>query len=455
MLSKMKSRFPGKKYSLILLAAITIFTFGGFHGCFEIYDFFIYRLNVLAYGWVESGDSDSFELAPYGISVGDNGSINIQDGGPGYPWIEITSPTSENLNNVKIFDDSTVAIAVGNNGTVIRSRDEGYSWQDLSIPSVTNNLYGLDFLNYWQAGLFVVVCGENGSVYSSTDSGGNWTWQQLNTPTTKNLTSIGAITTDIIIAVGDSGTIIRTSDSGQTWDDLSVPDPNINFNRLLISTFYPNFNRVWAVGDNGIIYASTDYGFSWFPQNSNTNNNLYDLAFRNSDEGIAAGENGTVMYTTNGGSTWVQDPELGDLTTNHIISVAKLDSNTASALIVSSLGGEAALADTTFILTVSSEPIVGIDVEHNLPPATFNIFQNFPNPYNPTTIINYQVADAGFVTLKVYDVIGNEVASLVNENKGQGSYIIMFDATNLPSGIYFYRLQAGSFVETKKMVLMK
>jgi photosystem II stability/assembly factor-like uncharacterized protein len=442
-----------KKYSIILLASLTILTISGFRGCFEIYDFFIYRLNVLAYGWVESGDD--FELVPYGISVGDNGSINIQDGGPGYPWIEIASPTSENLNNVKIHSDSAVAFAVGNNGTVFRSRDKGYNWQDLSIPSVTTNLYGLDFIDYWQVGLFVVVCGDNGSVYSSTDSGGNWNWHQLNTPTTHNLKSIGAITSDIIIAVGESGTIIRTSDSGQTWDDLSVSDTSAHFNRILISTFYPNFNRVWAAGDNGIIYTSYDYGFSWYPGNSGTNNNPYDFSFRNSDEGIVVGENGTVLYTTNGGSSWLQDPTLGNLTTKHIISVVKVDSNTASALIVSSLGGESTLTDTTFILSVSSEPFVGVWAEDNSFPTTFKIFQNYPNPFNPSTMIKYQILEFSFVTLKVYDLLGSEIRTLVNEEKPIGSYEVEFDATWLPSGVYFYKVKAGSFVVTKKMVLLK
>ncbi len=396
-----------------------------------------------------------FQQVSYGISVGENGSIYTQEIGPGYPWIERTSPTSENLNYVKMFYDSTVAISVGNNGTVIRSRDEGHSWQDLSIPSVTNNLYGLDFLDY-QVGLFVVVCGDNGSVYSSTDSGGNWTWQQLNTPTTTNLKSIGAITTDIFIAVGKSGTIIRTSDSGQTWDNLSVSDTSAHFNRVFISTFFPNFNRVWAVADNGIIYASTDYGFSWFTQNSGTNNNLYDLSFRNSDEGIAAGENGTVIYTTNGGSAWLEDPYLGGLTTNHIISIALVDSNTASAIIVSSLGGESALDDTTLILAVSSEPIVGVGTEHNLLSTTFKVFQNYPNPFNPSTIIEYSLPQFGFVTLIVYDMLGREIATLVNEEKPAGNYKFEFNASDLASGIYYYQIKIGNeFAETKKMVLLR
>ena len=81
--------------------------------------------------------------------------------------------------------------------------------------------------------------------------------------------------------------------------------------------------------------------------------------------------------------------------------------------------------------------------------------QNYPNPFNPTTNIEFRIADFGFATLKVYDVLGREVATLVNETKVPGNYEVKFNAANLPSGIYFYRIQAGSFVEAKKMILLK
>jgi hypothetical protein len=83
--------------------------------------------------------------------------------------------------------------------------------------------------------------------------------------------------------------------------------------------------------------------------------------------------------------------------------------------------------------------------------------QNYPNPFNPTTTIKYSIPELSFVTLKVYDVLGNEIANLVNEEKPTGSYDAEFTMNNLQlsSGFYFYRLQAGSFVETKKMILLK
>jgi hypothetical protein len=88
-------------------------------------------------------------------------------------------------------------------------------------------------------------------------------------------------------------------------------------------------------------------------------------------------------------------------------------------------------------------------------PNKFSLGQNYPNPFNPSTTISYSIRAASIVTLKVYDVLGNEIIRLVNEEKSEGDYDVHFDATGLPSGIYFYRLQAGSFINTKKMILMK
>lgn len=88
-------------------------------------------------------------------------------------------------------------------------------------------------------------------------------------------------------------------------------------------------------------------------------------------------------------------------------------------------------------------------------PTLFVLEQNHPNPFNPETIINYQLSEKGNVTLKVYDVLGKEVASLVKEEKAIGRYEVKFDGSRLASGVYFYQLRAGRFVETKKFVLMK
>jgi hypothetical protein len=87
--------------------------------------------------------------------------------------------------------------------------------------------------------------------------------------------------------------------------------------------------------------------------------------------------------------------------------------------------------------------------------SEFALEQNYPNPFNPTTQIQYQLPETGNVTIKVYDILGNEVRTLVNDNKPAGSYTVNFNAKGLSSGIYFYKITSGSFIETKKMILMK
>lgn len=85
----------------------------------------------------------------------------------------------------------------------------------------------------------------------------------------------------------------------------------------------------------------------------------------------------------------------------------------------------------------------------------YSLSSNYPNPFNPSTVISYALPQSGLVTLKVYDILGNEVATLVNEVKSEGIHSVNFDASGLPSGVYIYKMQAGDFVQTKKMMLLK
>jgi len=98
---------------------------------------------------------------------------------------------------------------------------------------------------------------------------------------------------------------------------------------------------------------------------------------------------------------------------------------------------------------------VGIEAISNEIPIEFRLSQSYPNPFNPATTIRFSIPEEFFVTIKVFNTLGQEITALINENIIAGSYEVEFDASKLPSGIYYYKLQAGSFVETKKMVLMK
>lgn len=115
-----------------------------------------------------------------------------------------------------------------------------------------------------------------------------------------------------------------------------------------------------------------------------------------------------------------------------------------------------------FVMTQGILPEQGIEpgegdkiILNNTVPKFFDLNQNYPNPFNPVTNIKYGLPEDIFVTIKIYDILGREVKTLVNEFKNAGSYIVSFNGIEFTSGIYFYRIQAGNFVSVKRMVLIK
>jgi len=101
------------------------------------------------------------------------------------------------------------------------------------------------------------------------------------------------------------------------------------------------------------------------------------------------------------------------------------------------------------------QSVVSIKNISNEIPAKYELYQNYPNPFNPVTHLEFEISNPGFVSLKVYDMLGKEIKTLVNENKTAGRYAVEFDGSNLPSGIYYYKMVAGKFSNTKDMVLLK
>jgi len=145
------------------------------------------------------------------------------------------------------------------------------------------------------------------------------------------------------------------------------------------------------------------------------------------------------------GTTWtVYTTSNSGLPYNGILSIA-IDGSGNKWI---GTGGGLALYKEGGAVSVKETPSKNI-------PEAFVLFQNYPNPFNPSTNITFNLPSKSFVSLKVFDLLGREVATLVNQEKPAGTYNITFDAGKLPSGVYFYRLQAGSFIETKKLILLR
>jgi photosystem II stability/assembly factor-like uncharacterized protein len=453
--NKMKKHFYPIFITIVILLSFTL------NGCDAFAEFLNAIFNYQATEFFASSLSARSEV--YKIAVGENGAIYTATGREPGGWIESQSGTNRSLNFVRTNSSFLIPVscAVGDSGTILVSNDKGISWVDHSIPGLTANLYSFDFLYTQVPFINFIVCGDNGVVYKSSNNNGVYSWQQIITNTTEQLNTIGAITQDLYIVAGENGKILKTNDGGLNWLDLGLADSTADFNRLFLGISVNAYGYVWLVGDNGKIYMSTDYGYEWSIRESGTEEDFYDITFRNEMEGIAAGTNGVVKYTSDGGSTWQEDAYLSNLTTNDIYSVSGVDSNTVSAITRNSTLSKSA-GGGTYVYTVSSEPLVGVDDEENTTLTQYKLEQNYPNPFNPTTKIRYTIPSnistegKNFNTkLIVYDVLGNEIATLVDEYKTAGSYEVDFKQRDISTGIYFYKLTAGNFSETKKMILLK
>jgi hypothetical protein len=253
----------------------------------------------------------------------------------------------------------------------------------------------------------------------TTDSGVNWNFTAFYLNTNEGRAT-GVDFTDlntgyVSARVWDgTGAIAKTTDSGLNWISMMFTNPLWSIDFPISSASQVGY----AVGSQGTILKTYNAGADWQQQISGTSLRLNKVHFKDFDFGFAVGENGLILRTTTGG-----------------------------------------------------EPVTFVEND-NQSLYSFQLYQNYPNPFNPSTKIKFEIpavetrhaSSLQMVTLKVYNILGTEVATLVNEELPAGEYEVEFDVTRysglsgisgLPSGIYFYKLQAGQFLEIKKMILIK
>ena len=190
------------------------------------------------------------------------------------------------------------------------------------------------------------------------------------------------------------------------------------------------------------MYRSTDNGISWTAADSGlTNTFIYSFAVSNTN--LFAGTDGGVFLSTNSGTSWTA------------VNSGLPDDEEVRSLAVSGTNLFAGTSGSGVWMRPISEMITGVTGNHDNLPANYSLQQNYPNPFNPSTTIKYSVPKTSLVTIKVYNVLGKEIATLVNEEKSAGNYSVQFTGSKLSSGVYFYRMQADSFVQTKKLLLLK
>ncbi len=376
-----------------------------------------------------------------GIAVGNNGTIYRSLGADTINFTPLPSGTTQNLNGLRVEPTNyePKMLAVGNNGTIVYSINEGESWN--VAPQITSsNLYDAD-----NSSVYDYAAGDNGTIVYSYDNGA--TWFPLSSGTTRNLKAIGInpVFGGTVIAVGEKGSIIRSTNSGQNWTNISLADTSITF--YAISKERPDFeeNIMLIVGSGGKIYKSTNQGLMWVLKNSGTTNTLRSVYFVSADSGAVTGDNGTVRMTTNGGETWFTDNAFSSLA-GSITSISEMPRSSRTFT---------AVVNNRFMGISEDPPFVGINIINTEIPKAFSLSQNYPNPFNPTTNIKFAIPKAGSVKLTIFDMLGKEIETLVNEELHAGTYEYEWNGINLSSGVYFYKLTAGNSTETKKMLMVK
>ncbi|MCE1163886.1 MAG: T9SS type A sorting domain-containing protein [Bacteroidetes bacterium] len=303
---------------------------------------------------------------------------------------------------------------------------------------------------------------DNG-IYLSSNDGANWS---LVYSSSSGAGSIAASGSYVYAGIGTTG-IIRSTNSGASWAGTSI-------NADVVRGIAVSFSVVFVSGDAGL-YRSTNNGANW----TTTEGPVGTAAITISGTNIYVGNYLGVYMSSNNGDNWSST----SMTTN-TTCLASSGSNVfagtlGNGIYVTKDNGNTWLlkdegmgvqyfntlmvynnylyAGTQFssVWKRSIQEMIGIRQISEVIPRNYLLHQNYPNPFNPVTKIRYEVPKAGIINLSVYDILGRKIVTLVNENQSAGVYESDFNASSLAGGIYFYRLTAEGYGETKKMIVIK
>ena len=245
-------------------------------------------------------------------------------------------------------------------------------------------------------------------------------------------------------------TILRTTDGGENWirqfDHGYATFSSVNF---------INARTGWTVGGSsidGLIYHTSDGGENWIPQISEFSENLESVCFADANTGWAVGYKGAILHSSDGGTNW------------SVPSTPFSERLTSVYLVNERVGWVVGYKGTILKIDMFEDTAVDgdYDVENGFS-AQFARLHNYPNPFNASTTIHFRLHRAGDITLKVFDLIGRKIATLVDGKRGGGDHEVVWEAKDLPSGIYLLRMEAGfsmtdskkRYAHTKKLILQK
>lgn len=310
----------------------------------------------------------------------------------GINWVQSGLLNQYAINDL-IIDTSGVILAASHSDYVWYSGDNGFSWSRSNTANVANRVYMFvkDMNQY-------ILAAHGGGVSRSTDGGINWSFLSG----TEGYTfSVAVFNQNIFVGRTSSQGIIRSTDNGTSWVQSNSGFPANTTLSLLAAG-----DTVFAGTFGGGVFRSTNNGNYWTLSGLDSMR-VYSL-YKGNNGYIFAGVDDGIFYSSNQGASW-----------QRVNSITSTKEELQQA------------------------------VMH------YELWQNYPNPFNPVTTISFSLPTRNFVSLKVYDQLGNIVAVLANEIRDAGKHSVYFNAMNLSSGIYVYMLSSGKFIDSGKMVLLK
>jgi photosystem II stability/assembly factor-like uncharacterized protein len=409
-------------------------------------------------------------------------STNILDA----QWVQQVGNPFENLTDIVMLGSET-AIAIGDRNGILRTTDAGTTW--------VNETIHLSAVFHWNAISFVDslnggIVGDQ-TVWSTTDGGMGW--QPITGSLGPKILSILCIGVGQFYVGTDSGWVYNTADTGRTWTGEKISawpirslfthhPPIVGVSKYVLTPYslctqYMTLPPSWSeriltyfqgLGSqalDGEFCGGGGAGFivgvqgDLYPAPAVLRKSISDTAWSRASTGISGigalhgvsapsanviyvcGTQGMLFKSTSGGDTWIKSTAP---TTRDLRAIYFYDENQGFAV-----------GDSGVILYTSNGGVTSVRDREGSLPTGFALEQNYPNPFNPSTTIVFHLRERSFVSLKVYDVLGREIATLVSEELYAGDYSVTWEAASFPSGVYFYQLRAGPYVGTKKLMLVR
>lgn len=369
----------------------------------------------------------------------------------GKSWKIFYTPEQWDGTDISIIDKNNIWFCLDNK--IYHSNNGGFDW--FLQYEYTNTITYFNYINFFDRDTGIVVGDaleiNSPAVILKTINGGN-DWVSINT----NFL-FGEVSRDLFYPIDFPSTkvgyffgsrknnLYKTVDGGMSWEIIPITEGVRDvymlkfYNELLgilVSDIHP--------GDD-FLFRTKDGGKSWNKLSILTNTNHHDIEFLPSHpEKVWFTDYVHLFYSADTGNTW-QEVKI----TEGILEARNIEFLNDSI-------GFILCDDGKFFATENNGGIVTSIKSENLNIVNdYKLHQNYPNPFNPTTKIIYQIPTSGNVKITVYDILGNEVVELVNENKNAGNYEVEFKANNLSSGVYFYQITTGNFIQSKKMILLR